>query len=109
MKKEFVTTNAKFVYSKNELGYQEVLDSFDSAKEITIITYNISEKSILPISKPANHSEAGFKGRDGTIRSCDILTCQAGNNMNLPPAPFTANTSACIISQILVPGKTDKY
>lgn len=44
MKKEFLTKNTKFVYSKNELGYQEVLDNFESASEITIITYNISEK-----------------------------------------------------------------
>ena len=44
LKKEFLATNAKFVYSKDELGYQEVLDKFESAKEINIITYNISEK-----------------------------------------------------------------
>lgn len=44
MKKEFLTANAKFVYSKNELGYQEVLDNFEQASEITIITYNISER-----------------------------------------------------------------
>lgn len=44
MKKEYITSNAKFVYSKNELGYQEVLDEFKAASEITIITYNISEK-----------------------------------------------------------------
>ena len=44
MIKEFMTSNTKFVYSKNELGYQEVLEHFDSASEITIVTYNISEK-----------------------------------------------------------------
>jgi len=44
LKKEFLASNAKFVYSKDELGYQEVLDKFESAKEINIITYNISEK-----------------------------------------------------------------
>ncbi|MDO5785045.1 MAG: 6-phosphogluconolactonase, partial [Eubacteriales bacterium] len=44
MKKEFKTNDAKFVYSKNELGYQEVLDRFEGATEITIITYNISER-----------------------------------------------------------------
>lgn len=44
VKKEFLTSNAKFVYSKNELGYQEVLDRFKDAKQITIITFNISEK-----------------------------------------------------------------
>ena len=46
LKKEFLASNAKFVYSKNELGYQEVLDKFESAKEINIITYNISEKNL---------------------------------------------------------------
>ncbi len=50
MKKEFVTNNSKFVYSKNELGYQEVLDDFENASEITIITYNISEKKNLLIT-----------------------------------------------------------
>lgn len=44
MKKEYLTSNAKFIYSKNELGYQEILEHFDSTSEITIITYNISEK-----------------------------------------------------------------
>lgn len=44
MKKEFLTSGVKFVYSKNELGYQEVLDHFESASVITIITFNISEK-----------------------------------------------------------------
>lgn len=42
--KEFVTTDAKFVFSKNELGYQEVLDAMPDAKEIVVITYNISER-----------------------------------------------------------------
>lgn len=44
LKKECFTSNAKFIYSKNELGYQEVLDRFETASQITIITYNISEK-----------------------------------------------------------------
>ena len=44
MKKVFPASNARFVYSKNELGYQEVLDRFEAANEITIITFNISEK-----------------------------------------------------------------
>lgn len=44
MRKEFLTTEAKFVYTKNELGYQEVIDDMKNAKEITIITYNISEQ-----------------------------------------------------------------
>jgi len=50
MKKEFLTADAKFVYSKNELGYQEVLDNFENASEITIITYNISEKKNALVS-----------------------------------------------------------
>lgn len=50
MRKEFLTSNAKFVYSKNELGYQEVLEHFDSASVITIITYNISNKKEALIS-----------------------------------------------------------
>lgn len=51
MKKEFVLSEAKFIYSKNELGYQEVLDDFNNAKEIIIVTYNISEKQSLLIQK----------------------------------------------------------
>lgn len=50
VKKEFLTTGAKFVYSKDELGYQEVLDNFEKASEITIITYNISEKKNALVS-----------------------------------------------------------
>ena len=50
VKKEFPTSNARFVYSKNELGYQEVLNKFESANEITIITFNISEKQNSLIS-----------------------------------------------------------
>lgn len=44
MRKEFVTQQAKFIYSKDELGYQEVLDDMKNASEITVITYNISER-----------------------------------------------------------------
>ena len=50
MKKELLTANAKFVYSKDELGYQEVLDNFEKASKITIITYNISEKKSALVS-----------------------------------------------------------
>lgn len=42
MKKECLVANAQFIYSKGELGYQEVLNSFNSASEIAIVTYNIS-------------------------------------------------------------------
>lgn len=44
-------SEAKFIYSKNELGYQEVLDDFNNAEEIIIVTYNISEKQSLLIKK----------------------------------------------------------
>ena len=50
VKKEFLTKNSKFVYSKKELGYQEVLDNFEQASKITIITYNISEKKEALVS-----------------------------------------------------------
>lgn len=36
--------NAKFVMSKDELTYQEVLDDFATAKSIHILTFNISKK-----------------------------------------------------------------
>lgn len=42
LKKEYMLSEAKFIYSKNELGYQEVLDDFNNADEIIIVTYNIS-------------------------------------------------------------------
>lgn len=47
-------SDAKFIYSKNELGYQEVLDDFKNAEEILIVTYNISEKQLLLIKKLAD-------------------------------------------------------
>ena len=34
IKREFDTTSAKFVFTKNELGYQEVLDDMGAAEEI---------------------------------------------------------------------------
>lgn len=58
MKKEFLAASTKFVYSKNELGYQEVLDCFSSANAITIITYNISERNsalIQSLRKAGEH------------------------------------------------------
>ena len=33
------------MFTKEELGYQEVLEDMPSAQEITIVTYNISERS----------------------------------------------------------------
>ena len=44
MKKQFSVVDAKFIFSKNKLAYQEVLTDIPNAKEVTIITYNISEK-----------------------------------------------------------------
>lgn len=44
MKKELSSIIAKVIYSKDEIGYQEVLDGFSSATEIIIVTYNISER-----------------------------------------------------------------
>ncbi|WP_342535204.1 hypothetical protein MHI04_22320 [Lysinibacillus sp. FSL K6-1151] len=35
---------AKFVMTKDEIGYQEVIDTFSRAKYIYILTYNLSEK-----------------------------------------------------------------
>lgn len=57
MKREFEYSHAKFIYTKNELGYQEVLDHFGSAEKIAILTYNISERktNLLDIIKNLNH------------------------------------------------------
>lgn len=42
MKKEFNIDNSKFVYTKNELAYQDVIDEMQTASKIVIVTYNIS-------------------------------------------------------------------
>lgn len=57
MKKEYTISDSKFVFSKNELGYQEVIDEMPSAKEITIITYNISDKQDYLINCLKNTSD----------------------------------------------------
>lgn len=44
MKKEFAMSDAKFVQAKDELAYQEVLDEIPAAKQVTVVTYNISER-----------------------------------------------------------------
>ncbi|MGO1369257.1 hypothetical protein [Senegalia sp. (in: firmicutes)] len=54
MKKEYIVPDAKFIYTKDELGYQEVLDDFKNAEEIIIVTYNISQKQSSLIKKLAN-------------------------------------------------------
>lgn len=57
MKREFEYSHAKFIFTKNELGYQEVLNHFVSAKKIAILTYNISDKktNLLDTIKNLNH------------------------------------------------------
>lgn len=42
MKKECGISDCKFVCTKDELGYQEVLDAFPCAERIAVITFNIS-------------------------------------------------------------------
>lgn len=44
MKFEHPIKDAKFITTYNEYGYQEVLDDFDKAEYICILTYNISAK-----------------------------------------------------------------
>lgn len=56
MKKEYILSDGKFIYSKGELGYQEVLDDFKNAEEIIVVTYNISEKQSILIRKLADAS-----------------------------------------------------
>ncbi|POR29277.1 phospholipase D-like domain-containing protein [Paenibacillus polymyxa] len=45
MIEEFQTSDIRFVLSKDELGYKEVLMDFANAKKIRIVTYNISMSS----------------------------------------------------------------
>ena len=44
MRKEYAVKDATLVYTKDELGYAPLLEEMKHAKEVTIITYNISEK-----------------------------------------------------------------
>jgi hypothetical protein len=44
MRKEFKIEDIKFVHTKDELAFQEVVDEMANANTIAIITYNISEK-----------------------------------------------------------------
>ncbi len=39
-----IAPNVDYIWSKDEFGYQEVLDNMAVAKEILIVTYNISDK-----------------------------------------------------------------
>lgn len=57
MKKELDISNVKFVYTKDELSFQEVVDEMANARNITIITYNISEKHhyLLDCIKKTKH------------------------------------------------------
>lgn len=45
MIQEFNVNCAKFIYSKGELGYQEVLDDMQTTNRVAILTFNISEKN----------------------------------------------------------------
>lgn len=45
MKKEYSLASAKFIWSKGEYGFQEVIDDFPNAKDIIIITFDISAKT----------------------------------------------------------------
>lgn len=44
MKREFWVEKCKFVLTKDEMGYQEVLSSFKSSSYINILTFNISSR-----------------------------------------------------------------
>ncbi len=44
MKKEFWVEKCKFVLTKDEMGYQEVLSSFKTSSFINILTFNISSR-----------------------------------------------------------------
>lgn len=43
MKREISFTSGRFIASKDELGYEEVLERFESAKMIRVVTYNLSK------------------------------------------------------------------
>lgn len=43
MRKEIPFTSGRFIASKDELGYTEVLEKFQSAKMIRVVTYNLSK------------------------------------------------------------------
>lgn len=45
MKYEKDISNSKFVFTRDEIGYQEVLEDFSNTNYILIITFNISEKN----------------------------------------------------------------
>lgn len=59
MKKQFVIENGKFIFSKDENSFNEVLDSFKYANEIIITTYNISKNddSLIQSLKNLNQNQ----------------------------------------------------
>lgn len=57
MRYEKEISNAKFVFTNNEIGYQEVLDDFNNTDYILIITFNISEKNDYLIDYLDNTSQ----------------------------------------------------
>lgn len=44
MNKECYVDKAKFIYTKNDFNFDEILEQMKFANEVTIVTYNISEK-----------------------------------------------------------------
>ena len=58
MKKEFELKRAKLVYTKDELGYQEVLDQLSSANRIAIVTFCISKNQTQLLDALKNVSDS---------------------------------------------------
>ncbi|WP_300385204.1 hypothetical protein [Clostridium sp.] len=46
--------NVKFVFSKSECGYQEVIDDFENSDYVLVVTFNISENGDYLINKLKN-------------------------------------------------------
>lgn len=58
MKNQFAFSKGQFIFTKGEYGYQQVLDSFSSAKEIYVTTYNAIGKNghLISALKNVNHN-----------------------------------------------------
>lgn len=58
MKNQFAFSKGRFIFTKGEYGYQQVLDSFSSAKEIYVTTYNAIGKNghLISALKNVNHN-----------------------------------------------------
>lgn len=57
LRREVAFTQAKFVMTKGELGYGEVLENFATAEFIYIVTYNISKRDEALLEKLKKTSE----------------------------------------------------